>query len=354
MIRFCGRRPQRDDRSITRARTDSGDKPEGDVIQYMRMIREDRSTKEEHVMSDEKQILVYHTFQGGRFVDHGIDLDVLVELVRFRDIVVDLAKILWKRNNPGKQRLPKNFEESLALKFYEIQPNCATIPLARAGKNMMEPRLFEYEDENVELDEAADLVFETIEAVGADRPIPEAFPAELLDRFNDYGKSLRDDEWIEQRRSENGGAARYDSNVRQKLSESVQADYEADVDVIGTVTMARVSSPKMAIELKDGGEAEAIFDPVDEEKITTALKDHAQAKLHVIGSGRFSSDGKLKKITKIHELILLPLGDREFDPSAKSIWEEFQEIIDKMPQSLIDSLPVDGSERHDYYIYGKE
>lgn len=302
-------------------------------------------------MNDDKQILVYHSFQGGRFVDHGIDLDVIEELVRFRDLVVDLAKRLWKKNNPDKQRLPKNFEDSLALKFYEVLPNCATIPLARSPREQMEASSNITDDEFVQ---AADLLIETIEAAGADRPIPADFPVDLLDRFDDYGKSLGDDEWIEQRRSVKGAAARYDSNVRTKLLASVQADYEADLDVIGTVTMARVSTPKMAIELNDGIEVEAAFDPRDEEKITTALKDHALAKVRVIGSGRFSSDGKLKRIAKIDELILLPLGERKFDPSAKSIWEEIQEIIAQMPQSAIDRLPVDGAARHDYYIYGLE
>lgn len=302
-------------------------------------------------MNDDKQILVYHSFQGGRFVDHGIDLDVIEELVRFRDLVVDLAKRLWKKNNPDKQRLPKNFEDSLALKFYEVLPNCATIPLARKPREQMESSSSITDDEFVQ---AADLLIETIEAAGADRPIPADFPVDLLDRFDDYGKSLGDDEWIEQRRSVKGAAARYDSNVRTKLLASVQADYEADLDVIGTVTMARVSTPKMAIELNDGIEVEAAFDPRDEEKITTALKDHALAKVRVIGSGRFSSDGKLKRIAKIDELILLPLGERKFDPSAKSIWEEIQEIIAQMPQSAIDRLPVDGAARHDYYIYGLE
>lgn len=315
------------------------------------MIREDRATREVNVTTDEKTILVYHTFQGGRFVDHGIDLDVIEELVRFRNIVVDLAKILWKRNNPDKQRLPRNFEESLALKFYEVLPNCATIPLARGDRQDDTQSSSRIEDE---FDQAADLLLETIEAAGADRPIPRAFPAELLDRFNDYGKSLRNDEWIEQRRSEKGVAARYDANVRKKLCESILADYEADVDLVGTVTMARVSSPRMAIELKDGGEVEAVFDPGDEDKITTALKNHAQAKVRVIGAGRFSSDGQLKRILSIKQLILLPLGKKEYDPSAKSILEEIQEIVSRMPQSLIDKLPVDGSARHDYYIYGLE
>src|SRR5208283_3382576 len=111
--------------------------------------------------------------------------DALEELIRYRELLVNVAKVLWRRRNPGRERLPRNFEESLALKFYEVQPNCATIPLARLVPVENDRPLFPIEDE---LDEAVGLVTRTIEDAGQDQMIPEEFPKELLSLFEDYGR----------------------------------------------------------------------------------------------------------------------------------------------------------------------
>jgi hypothetical protein len=73
--------------------------------------------------------LVTHTFRGSRFDDHGIDVDVLTEIIAYKTILVETAKELWRRNHFDRQRLPKNFEDSLSLRFYEIIPGSAAIPL---------------------------------------------------------------------------------------------------------------------------------------------------------------------------------------------------------------------------------
>jgi len=38
-------------------------------------------------------------------------------------------------------------------------------------------------------------------------------------------------------------------------------------------------------------------------------------------------------------------------PIAKTIGEEFDEIISTIPDEIIESLPTDGAERHDFYLY---
>jgi hypothetical protein len=73
-------------------------------------------------MAKNRQELVTHIFKGGRFDDHGIDVDVLPDLVAYKRILVETAKEIWRRKNPNRRRLPKNFDETLSLKFYELRP----------------------------------------------------------------------------------------------------------------------------------------------------------------------------------------------------------------------------------------
>ena len=293
--------------------------------------------------------LVNHTFHGRRFDDGGVDLDVTPDLLRYQTLLVEVAKELWRRNHPDRKNLPKNFEDSLSTKFYEVVANCATIPLERVLTAADRELLWDTEDE---LDEAVTLVAETIDAAGNDQSLPEQFPKHLLVLFQDYGKTLRDDEWIEHRPPKRESGIRYDALVRERLTRWVESSYEDAVDLTGEVTMASVSKLRMALQLNDGREIEAAFRPEDEDIITTALKQHTTAKLRVIGRGQFGTDGRLRRIIEVSGTVLLPTGEIPFDPSTKPIWEVFAEIMADIPDEELAKLPVDGADRHDYYIHG--
>jgi len=294
--------------------------------------------------------LVEHTFQGPRFRDHGLPLEVLSELLVYRDLVVELAKILWKRNNPGRERLPKNFEETLTLKFYEVAPNCATIPLV-AGEPALDDQAQLPLGRN-ELELAVELVAQTLEAASANQHLPQEFPRDLLDRFQDYGKTLQAGEWIEQRPAGSPRPVRYDFQVRDQLLAAMKPPYEDTLDLIAEVTMARVSRPRMLLLLRDGREVEAPFRPEDELTITTALKDHTQAKIRLFGQGQFAPDGKLTRVLEVSRIDLLPEGVVPFDPTAKPIWEVFADLAAQEPPETFDRLPTDGSYNIDHYLYG--
>lgn len=126
---------------------------------------------------------------------------------------------------------------------------------------------------------------------------------------------------------------------------------EDTVEIIGTVTMARVSRPRMALIAWNGQEIEAPCDPSHEEIITTALKEHATAKVRVRGRGQFSAAGKIEKITRVDEITLLPAGESSVC-DRKPIWEVFAEILKDIPDEELRKLPRDGAANHDHYIYG--
>jgi hypothetical protein len=71
---------------------------------------------------------------------------------------------LWRRNNPDRERLPKNYEDGLRIKVFELKSGSVAVPLERelttdAGL---------YPPAEDELDEAAVLVPATIAAVADD------------------------------------------------------------------------------------------------------------------------------------------------------------------------------------------
>ncbi len=305
-------------------------------------------------MTTTHRTVVFHTFRGARFEDHGVDLDVLEDLQRYRDLLVEVAKELWRRNNPARERLPRNFEDSLSLRFYEVQPNCATIPLERIIPGEEVNSLFVDENSWVEdeLDQAAELITSTVDAVGRQQSIPAEFPKRLLGMFESYGKTLRTGEWFEHRPARASASVRYDGTVREGLMRAMNASYESFVDITGAVTMARVTRPRMAIQLDDEREIEASFQSEDEEKITTALKQHTVTKVRVVGRGTFAPEGRLLRINQVDRVDLLPGGELPFDASAKPIWDVFDDILADVPREELESLPRDGAQNLDHYLYG--
>jgi len=297
----------------------------------------------------EEQPLVTHVFRGGRFDDHGIDVDVLCELAAYKAILVEVAKDLWRGHNPKRRRLPRNFEDSLRLEVRAIEPGSVAVPLYRGVREGGEPRLFREPDE---LDEAVVLVSEAADAAAQDRPVPSAFPRSALELFADYGKALGAGESFEYRIPGRESAAGYTAKARERLVGLAAGLHEDVVDVVGTVTMANVRVPRMELGLDSGTRVEAAFGSEDEEKVTTALKEHAIAKVRVRGVGSFSAAGELERITSVTNLDLLPSGRVEIDASAPPIWEAIREIMGTVPREEFEQLPTDGAEQHDHYVYG--
>jgi len=294
--------------------------------------------------------LVSHTFRGGRFDDHCLDVDVLPELVAYKTILVETAKELWRGNNPGRQRLPRNFEESLRLKFREVRDNCATVPLMREIEVEDQGALFDPDPD--ELDQAVDLVAKVVDAVEHDTLIPPEFPKGLLSRFNDYGKTLEDGESFEQKPRNWQTAVSYTSQTRDRISELTYQDYEDSIDYCGEAHAADLDG-RFAIRLQDGTKVPGNFSQDQESLITEALKEHSTQHLRIKGRAEFwGANGKIKRITAVDSMSLQPAGEVPFDPHARPIWDEISELAASIPDEEWAKVPTDGARNLDHYLYG--
>jgi hypothetical protein len=133
-------------------------------------------------MSAAKKIAVLK-FNGPRFEDHGLDVDVLPEIIAYKQLLQETAKALWKRKNPNRQRLPKNFDAEISLKFFEIEPGSAGVPLLRSATGRLAPRL-PFDDE---LDDAAKLLESSIRMAGTSGAVPKELPRNVIPLFQDFG-----------------------------------------------------------------------------------------------------------------------------------------------------------------------
>src|SRR5262245_59345507 len=84
-----------------------------------------------HDSPQKSETLTFLQFYGPGFADHGIEVDVLQEIIIYTRLLQETAKQLWRREHPSRQRLPKRFQKSIGLKFFQIIPGSAIVPLVR-------------------------------------------------------------------------------------------------------------------------------------------------------------------------------------------------------------------------------
>jgi hypothetical protein len=305
-------------------------------------------------MSDEIRDVTTITFSGPRFDDAGLELDVLSELLAYRKLLTEAAKELWRTENRERQRLPKGFEESIRLKFYSIESGSAVIPIKRVVAHE-DSLLFKPAPHPDEIDEAAQLIDETITAISEDRAIPDRMPKTLLPLLAALGENLREGEAIKTRAVRSAKAAEFTCQTRAQVGRLLEAVYEDRVEIVGEVRSADIDQRNFAIRDSSGAKVPAKFRAEHEAEITDALHDHASCRIAITGLGEFSArDGGLRRILRVDQLERRPAApEDEYDDSAPLLWQSVIALGASLPPEEWDRVPTDLAANLDHYLYGR-
>lgn len=304
-------------------------------------------------MEKRRYQLVTQTFTGPRFRDHGLDIDVLPELIAYKKILIETAKEIWWRKHPDRERIQRNFEASLRLKFYRLVEGSVAIPLEREIE--IEEGTFDFAIPRDELDEAVDLVEDAIAAGSDDNPLPESFPKNVIPLFEQLGRTLEADEAIEFDPPNTEGARKrvvYNARVRLHILERATGEFTDLVTLTGEVRAADLDGSSFILRRPDGAKLPGRFSPEHEDKITQALKEHESCSIAVEGSATFHPDGQFKRIETITNLHVIPKQGMPYREETKPIWEIASEIAQEVPAEDWDSVPTDASRRLDHYLSG--
>lgn len=304
-----------------------------------------------------KELLTW-TFKGPRFEDNGVDLSDLAALHDLRDLLIENAKELWKRENPSRVRLPRGFEERIQLKVFELLPGSAVVPVCYKEDDLAPPllpldELQDPRDVISKLPRAAAIVVSAIRAAEHGDPLPSELPRHLLPSFEALARTLRVEDTVGLRLPGDlvdAPSAHLTAAVRQRFSAEAQKPWEDDVDVAGEVTMASLRG--QATIMTPGGTIEIRFSPDQEKLVTGALHDHERVRLRVVGRGTYEPPrGRLKRIERVDGMEELP-GLPECMENVRPIWEVAAEIAAAVSDDIWEGLPRDGAANHDLYVYG--
>lgn len=264
--------------------------------------------------SPDFETFVTHVLKGARFEGHAMPVTVLPELAAYRELVLDIARSLFFREHPERQRVPKGFDDGIDLVLRGIGAGSTTtvlerrskVPIADAAQLSLIPSKMTETcvSKPDHFEQARDLVNEMIEAVRTRRPVPSNFPPHAIRLFNSFGRSLQDDESIEIRDVTGRAVATYDRHVRKRVVLLRETTYEDVVEIIGKVTQYD-SQRETFGALVDDRTIPAPLAGLDEDQlriVRTAAVHMEDLRVRVCGTGAFDQDDKLVRFVGITEL----------------------------------------------------
>ncbi|MEU4472200.1 hypothetical protein [Micromonospora sp. NPDC023888] len=168
--------------------------------------------------------------RGQRFDHPGMPVEALSELVAYRELLVEVAKALFLRSHPGRQRVPKGFVERLRLRLRRVDEGSALPVLERLDTEA--EGFFPRDDEFAV---ARRLIEAAISSVASADTLPPDFPEDVVGYFNRFGRSLLPGDSIELREPGRERGAVYTANVRRRLLLSRSSTYRVNATLAGRI-----------------------------------------------------------------------------------------------------------------------
>jgi hypothetical protein len=285
-------------------------------------------------------------FDGPRFRDHGLDVDVLPEIIAYKDLVIDTAKEIWRNKNPGKTRLPKGFGSDLSVKFFELREGSTLVPLEREYANapmqMDLPDIF---------DDAADILDGAVQAANLGSPPPSDLPSSVIQQLSEFGKTLDDDDCVGFKSRRHTSMAFFDKLAKERIAGWAAPTYFDEVEYTGEIRAADLDGSKFTIRVENGRKLGGIFTPEQERIVIDALSHHDTQRLKIKGQAEFyAHDGKPKRINRVDELRPIDSSiEDELDVNLP-FWRKIEAISASVPSEEWDRVPVDLSEDPSKYM----
>ena len=283
-------------------------------------------------------------FDGPRFRDHGLDVDVLPEITAYKDLVIETAREIWRGQNPGKTRLPKGFGSDLVVKFFELREGSTLVPLER-----------EYADPEVPIDlpdvfdDAADILDDAVQAAAHGASPPSDLPSPIIQQLGEFGKTLSDADSVGLKSRRHTAIALFDKVVKERIIGWAAPTYYDDVDYVGEVRAADLDGSKFTLRTEGGRRIGGVFNAEQESAVIDALSHHETQRLRIRGQAEFyAHDGKPKRISRVDEIQPVNVAvEVDGDPP---LWKKIEAISASIPGEEWDRVPDDLSQDPSKYL----
>lgn len=270
------------------------------------------------VPTNSRQIFLQPRLVGDRFQDGVVPVAVLEELIELRKLLVDVARYLFKQQNPSRTRVPKGFERSFRLALTSIDAGSAIPCLERLG-----PRpLFSVGGDT--FDQALDQLLATVKAANGQERDAIPLPASLVSKFARLGRSLTAGEAIYFKKPDADEEVRYSLDTRKWLSSwSGASSYLQDVELIGSITAVDDDKSVFELRLPYGVTTKARYEPDDRSEVIEALNSRWHVRCQIAAMARYSDQDELLEVDGITTYSFFDAVD---DKQRQRLATRFEEI----------------------------
>ncbi len=245
---------------------------------------------------------------GSRFNDHTLPVDILEDFVALEELILELAKNIYLKENPQRKRIPKGFTEQVSLKLSSIEPGSSIPQFLLVYASVASSILGLQNTENLKyFEKAKEKIINLIDCADKGLPFDNELEDKYLNYFNKIGKNLRADEIIFFQPDSVDSLAKLDKNVRNKIILSINknSEYIDDFERIALIPSIDKSNKTLVFEIDDN-KVTSIIDSsfIDTIKITFDEYD-INTCVSIKGKGVFNKQNKLIKIESINAMDIL-------------------------------------------------
>jgi hypothetical protein len=208
---------------------------------------------------------------GERFEGHSIPLEVLKDWTAFEDLIVETAKWLYKKQNPGRGRVPRGFTRDFALSLTAVEEGSA-IPVLQMDS--VEDLAGAVHSDYFE--KARDTVIQAIKAAANDESFDELLPPNFAQYFDRFGRSLRDGEAFEFESAANEYDIVYTHSVRKRIVLSRERDYRTEESIRGVLSQVDAKAKTFQLEVLSGEKVSASYLPEIFDAVVESLRAYDQ------------------------------------------------------------------------------
>lgn len=240
---------------------------------------------------------------GGRFEQNVLPLEFLRDLSVLEEMIIEVAKTCFLKDNPDRKRSPRGFATGVSLNLSSLESG-SVVPVILLATAVGLGGANEYKEC---FDQARDSIVQAIGAAAENRPVVQALP-ELerhLAYFDRFGRGLQEGEAIEFPTADPESPVRYTKEVRRRLllaSPKVN-ELTDEVRIRGMIPEANQDAMTFQIQLADGRKVGAPIPQQHLDTILEAFNGYKQgARVQVQGVGKFSRQERLQGIESIEHI----------------------------------------------------
>lgn len=238
---------------------------------------------------------------GERFNGHSIPVEVLKDWAAFEGLVVEAARWLYLEEYPGRKRMPRRFAQNFALHLTRVD-NGSAVPVFEYlnPPGTLIPDAFAHWFEK-----ARDRILLTIDAAGRGQSFDNLLPKSLLAYFDQFGRSMRDDERFEFFRGDMQTPVVYDNRVRKTLVLKSAMFYRTEESVRGAMSELNLENLTFTLKLISGEKVVGHFNGELRSAALDALQSYGDSLVMVEGAVvRDHQDNRkrIEQVTRIEPL----------------------------------------------------